>query len=106
MRASVGVPLQVTVWAQDDARTATTGRGGETPVTLTWFKHQGPGPVEFAKSEEPLPALDATATTTATFKQPGDYVIRVRADNFGAVDTSPADQCCWTNGYIKVTVTP
>jgi len=29
----------------------------------------------------------------------------VRADNFGRVDSTPGDQCCWTNGYVKVTVT-
>jgi hypothetical protein len=32
-------------------------------------------------------------------------VLRVRADNFGRVDTSAGNQCCWTNGYVKVTVT-
>ena len=41
----------------------------------------------------------------ATFGQPGEYLIRVRADNFGRVDSSAGDQCCWTNGYVKVTVT-
>ena len=46
----------------------------------------------------------ARSTTTATFKQPGDYVIRGRVDNFGRVDTSAGNQCCWTNGYVKVTV--
>ena len=45
-------------------------------------------------------------TTTATFEQPGEYLIRVRADNFGRVDSSDGNQCCWTNGYVTVTVTP
>ena len=45
-------------------------------------------------------------TTTATFEQPGEYLVRVRADNFGRVDSSSGNQCCWTNGYLKVTVTP
>ena len=44
-------------------------------------------------------------TTTVTFDQPGDYLIRVRADNFGRIDSTAGDQCCWTNGYVKVTVT-
>ena len=49
--------------------------------------------------------LQGTATTSATFKQAGEYVIRVRTDNFGRLDSVPGDQCCWTNGYVKVTVT-
>ena len=39
-----------------------------------------------------------------TFAQPGTYLLRVRADNFGRVDTSAGNQCCWTNGYIRVSV--
>ncbi len=54
---------------------------------------------------EPIAETEGMATTTVTFDQPGDYLIRVRADNFGRVDSTPGDQCCWTNGYVKVTVT-
>ena len=50
--------------------------------------------------------LAGTANTSVTFKEPGEYVLRVRVDNFGRLDTSPGNQCCWTNGYVKVTVTP
>jgi hypothetical protein len=73
---------------------------------VTWFKHSGPGPVNFSKSYESIAELSGTAATSATFVQPGEYVIRVRADNFGRIDTNPGNQCCWTNGYVKVTVTP
>jgi hypothetical protein len=41
----------------------------------------------------------------ATFKETGEYVVRVRGDTFGNVDSIAADQCCWTNGYVKVRVT-
>ena len=75
-------------------------------MNVTWYKHSGPGPVVFSKSKEPIAQLTGAATTSVTFKAPGDYVIRVRADNFGRLDTSPGNQCCWTNGYVKVTVTP
>jgi hypothetical protein len=44
-------------------------------------------------------------TTTATFSQPGEYVIRARVDNFGVGDSRFGNQCCWSNGYIPVTVT-
>ena len=46
------------------------------------------------------------STVTATFDTPGDYVLRVRADNFAALDSGAGDQCCWTNGYVRVRVTP
>ena len=76
-------------------------------MNVTWFKHSGPpGPVAFSPQIKPITQLTSESTTSATFKQPGEYVIRVRADNFGRLDTSPGNQCCWTNGYVKVTVTP
>jgi hypothetical protein len=50
--------------------------------------------------------LSASSSTTVTFKVPGEYVVRARVDNFGRLDTSPGNQCCWTNGYIRVNVTP
>jgi len=25
-------------------------------------------------------------------------------DNFNPMDSTPGDQCCWTNGYVSVTV--
>ena len=71
----------------------------------TWSTHRGPVPATF--SEADLEASnDGGATTTVTFSEPGEYVLRVRADNFNPVDSSTGDQCCWTNGYLKVTVSP
>ena len=46
------------------------------------------------------------ATTTVTFAARGDYVLRVRADNWHANDSTSGDQCCWTNGYVPARVTP
>ena len=61
---------------------------------------------------QPLPAAQVVAGCQPapvrclgrTFAQPGAYMLRVRADNFGRPDTSAGNQCCWTNGYIQVTV--
>ena len=52
-----------------------------------------------------FPALSGSSTTKATFKAPGEYVVRVKADAFGYSDSSAGNQCCWTNGYQRVTVT-
>jgi len=66
----------------------TRGRGGPPPpeqITLT----EGHG----------------TASVYATFSAPGDYVMRVQVDQFNVPDSSSGDQCCWSNGYVKVHVT-
>lgn len=109
LRASVGVAVPLKIWISDDSKReedpiVIKQRLSLPAMNVTWFKHSGPGPVTFSKTKEPIPQLSGTAETSATFGQPGDYVIRVRADNFGRVDTNPGNQCCWTNGYVKVTV--
>lgn len=107
LEIAVGQPLTLTVWASDDGRTAgsvaSAGRGN-TPVALAWFKHQGPGAVTFS---EPVPRPNGTtgeAATTATFDTPGMYVLRIRANDSGVAGAGHA-QCCWTNGFVRVTVT-
>jgi hypothetical protein len=95
--ARVGQALPLTVAARDQ-------QGLE--VTLRWFKYRGPGDVTFASTELPIGEGATEATTTATFTQPGDYVLYVRADHSDVrVDAAGLEQCCWTNGYINVRVT-
>lgn len=110
VRARVGAPLALTVWVADDSMRekdpVPVVVKAKSLVNVTWFKHSGPGPVTFMPQRIPLQELQGTAATSVTFTQPGDYVLRARADNFGRLDTSPGNQCCWTNGYVKVTVTP
>jgi hypothetical protein len=43
-------------------------------------------------------------TTIATFSDPGDYVLRVQA-NDASGEGGGGFQCCWTNAHVKVTVT-
>ena len=47
-----------------------------------------------------------TGSVYATFSAPGEYLMRARVDNFNSADSSGGDQCCWTNAFIRVTVTP
>lgn len=112
LTVAVGAPLEVSVWAQDDGKAvpsvASAGRP-EVPVTLTWFKHQGPGDVTFTAPTARVPNAGGKATTTATFSQPGTYILRVRATDASGVPSIASaghSQCCWTNGFITVTVTP
>jgi hypothetical protein len=111
-RIPVGAPLSLAVWTNDDSErepepVPIKQRAGEkAAINVSWSKHSGPGDVVFTPPRTPIAELQGTATTSAVFTQPGEYVIRVRVDNFGRVDTSPGNQCCWTNGYVRVTVTP
>ena len=107
LSASLDAPLSITVWTRDDGATSgSVRRTGEdaVPVTLTWFKHQGPGAVRFSDTELKVPAAGGQATTTATFSEPGEYILRVRANDASGVSGAGHAQCCWTNGFLKVTV--
>jgi len=108
LQAKVGAPLPLTIWLTDDAvhDKEPIKFGRERPgMNVSWYKHSGPGPVVFDPQKAPFPTPTGQSTTTATFKEPGDYVIRVKADAFGYADSSSGNQCCWTNGYQKVAVT-
>ena len=110
LRVEVGAPLPLTVWLTDDAvhekEPVAVKRQVVPSMNVMWIKHSGPAaPVVFSTPEEAVADPQGRVTTTATFSEPGEYVIRVRGDAHGNVDSSDADQCCWTNGYWKVLVT-
>ena len=97
--AVVGNPLTLTI-SVTDAEPQPTGDEPRSFEVL-WYKHRGPaGEVGFAEPSIELEKGEPTATTTATFSEPGDYVLRV-----AALNGSFFQHCCWTNGYVKVTVT-
>ena len=66
---------------------------------------RGPGPVSFANPKPEINKADGKTTTTATFSAPGEYVLRVQA-NDSSGDGGMGFQCCWTNALVKVTVRP
>jgi hypothetical protein len=115
MTTSVGSPLKVAVWTADDGKpVGNVSRQGVPgmPVSLTWFKHQGPGDVSFNEPTQKVDYAGGTATTLATFSEPGDYLLRVHAVDASGQDHEGEEelamsgyaQCCWTNGFIPVTV--
>ena len=117
MTTSVGEPLSVTIWGMDDGAPVSTGwRDGvpDLPINLTWSKFRGPGDVSFSEAEQLIDVGGDTATTMATFSEPGEYLLHVYAiDASGqsaegdlAVSMSGYAQCCWTNGFVPVTVNP
>jgi hypothetical protein len=116
LSAKVATPVTLTVSVSDDATMPLIGTTGmdrpkTPPVTVTWSKFRGPGTVTFA---EPKPSVQlaqgdtkggvsGTATTTATFSEPGDYVLYVVANDWSGVG-GHGYQCCWTNALVKVSV--
>lgn len=130
LTASVGQPVEVRFWATDRGErelgsvNMTLWKhqgpvGGEitfqslspAPSDTTAQRGQnarphGPGPVATRQSVE-LPTEGPQANQghfRATFDTPGRYVIRIRIDNFGAPDSMPGQQCCWSNGFVVVSV--
>lgn len=106
LRASVGVPRAINVWTTRDPVASDDRR----PINLKWFKHQGPGAVSFAERShrvEPEAWAESGSwtdlTTDLTFSEPGEYMLRVLAFN---VVREFEFQCCWTNGFVPVTVAP
>ena len=110
IEARVGRALTVSLHAQDDGKAtglmaSFLGQGGRTlPLKVDWFKHQGPGMVEFSENSIPVPVEGGVATTEATFSEPGEYVLRARVTEFTGPEMSGHSQCCWSNGFLKINV--
>ena len=95
--AVAGTPVTVRFSVTDDKRILPMKR--DIGVTLTWVRHRGVGAVTITDATKSLDG-SGTATVTATFAEPGEYVLRVEAS-----DTESHDfHCCWSNGFIRATV--
>ena len=96
LTVAVGEPLPLSVWLDPLSRT-------EREFLVFWFEHQGPVAVDFEERRLDVPAGGGQVSTTATFREPGEYMLRVTA-----LETlsSMVQHCCYTNNYVQVTVTP
>jgi hypothetical protein len=103
LTAHVGQTLALTVWATDDGIVDPNRKVPEWPVSVSWFKHRGPGAVTFTPAKPPIDRGDNKATATATFDAPGEYVLRAQANDVSG-EGGGGFQCCWTNVHIKITV--
>jgi hypothetical protein len=109
--AQAGVPLTLPVWIEDDAKAPVNSRllGRISPVTLTWSQYRGPRSVVFEKARPAVEKLQAatgfagTAATTATFRDAGEYMLLLVANDWSG-DGGRGFQCCWTTAHVKVTV--
>lgn len=103
-QASVSEPLTLTAWATDDALVDPdrTERKGP-PVTVSWSKYRGPGEVTFENAKPEVDPETGKAVTMATFSAPGEYILRLQANDVSG-EGGGGFQCCWTNAHVKVTV--
>jgi hypothetical protein len=113
--AALPGPLTMTLWVADDAHVVPGATAPRIPaVTIFWSKFRGPGMVTFSddrpvveKADFEAPAKTAfrgKATTTATFSEPGEYILRTLANDWSG-EGGRGFQCCWSNAQVKVTVT-
>ena len=86
----------------DSAAIAAGGAGAAAAATAGGRGRGGPPPAQNIRLTEGY----GTGSVYATFSVPGEYLMRARVDNFNSADSSGGDQCCWTNAFIRVTVTP
>lgn len=88
--------------------------GNRAAVTLTWQQYRGPAEVTFGNAQPKVEAVPGSeipvknvfngkGATTATFSEPGEYILRVIA-NDSSGPGGGGFLCCWTNGEVKVTV--
>jgi hypothetical protein len=115
---SVATPLALPLWTNDDAKyTSLTNAPMTKPrpvVTLQWSKFRGPGAVTFEAARPRVDtiagglqnqAFSGRAATTATFSEPGEYVLHLLANDYSGAGGG-GEVCCWTTALVKVTVTP
>ena len=111
-------PLTLTTWLSDDyilPPTVDDEPPRAYPLNVRWSKFRGPGAVTFAnntpapekmeRKAPPAPAISGRATTTATFSEPGEYVLHVLATD-ASRESDKGHSCCWSNAQVKVSVKP
>jgi hypothetical protein len=100
LTGTVNQPVAISFFAEDvkekDAKTVNV-------ATVSLHKHRGPGNVTFEKARIPVPKAGEAMSASATFSAPGEYLLRVQANDESG-EGGGGFQCCWTNTYLKVNV--
>ncbi|HET9949336.1 MAG TPA: hypothetical protein VFQ22_10485 [Longimicrobiales bacterium] len=133
IEARVGEPvtLEITVREVSERDPADPRFREPTALRVIWTPYQAPegAKVEFTRHpstpapEEPeggrggfpragragpesimVPSGEGTVRVNATFSMPGEYIVHAQVDNWRVPDSSSADQCCWSNGFVRVNV--
>jgi len=122
-RATMGESIALTTWVTDEGprvnvpevapQAGQRGRGAAggrpqspPPLAIAWSKYRGAGDVTFEPAKPTIDrAAGGKAVTMATFSEPGDYILRVQA-NDQTGEGGGGFQCCWTNAHVKIAVAP
>jgi hypothetical protein len=90
------------VSATDDGKPQNRMTKKPEGLNVRWRKFRGPvnGKVTFSPAAGAL--ADGKASTTATFSEPGEYVIQAIVDDSSLLSGT---YCCWVNNELKVMVT-
>jgi len=98
LKTTLPEPATINFWVTDDGKPVRNNK--PVGVTVAWSKYRGPGAVTFSRLSVPIDAATGSGSVSATFSEPGDYVL------WGlATDGSPGtSECCWTNGFVTVLV--
>ena len=110
---TVNQPVPISVWVEDpkapnevEIPGAAAFRGAVARVaTISLHKFRGPGKMTVDKARIPATTQGEMITATVTFDAPGEYLVRVQANDESG-EGGGGFQCCWTNTYVKVTVRP
>ena len=99
--AAAGQSTTLTLSATDDG--LPVRRGQPIGMTVLWTKYRGPGDVTFSADRAKL--VNGKTATTATFSEPGDYILQAVVDD-GSGETAGqfGYHCCWTNAQVHVEV--
>jgi hypothetical protein len=118
LSTDVRTPLPLAAFVADDANIPPSFAAFAKmipAVTVGWTKFRGPGDVKFENEKPKVEKMEfktpagATFTgksaTTATFSQPGEYILELVANDISGVGGG-GFQCCWTTSQVKVAVKP
>ncbi|MDH4067192.1 MAG: hypothetical protein OEW19_22555 [Acidobacteriota bacterium] len=108
LTAKAGQPTPIQVWVEDvkpegESEAPRRGRGAGAVATISLHKYRGPGAVTFDRARYPVAAQGEMVSAMATFATPGEYLLRVQANDESG-EGGGGFQCCWTNTYVKATV--
>lgn len=117
---TVGEPVTLSAYMQDrGVRDQYAGNDRlYVPLGTFWVMHQGPAKPEIETAEitgreraenytgDPNENEWSEVSTQVTFTEPGEYIMRLRVDNFEAPDSQFDNVCCWSNAYYPITVNP
>jgi hypothetical protein len=106
LTGTAGQPMPIKVWVEDPKSEHAESGFGWDPANIalvSFHKFRGPGSVTFDKARIPAQKQGEAVSGTATFSAPGEYLLRVQANDESG-EGGNGFQCCWTNTYVSVAI--